>query len=174
MLQKMKIKHVQNTFYKNRTLEVKISQEKVEILEYIKKFNNQHDICCVLTLYYILECVELNDWNNIKHILPILRYPENNNNFEKLFLSQFITSLSEHVEYLKVDWISKLVFDDFLVKNIKLDISYELVYKLMDKLFNYLSHETYFHLLDELKPKKTVSLDIFHIFFGDNLVFLLF
>ena len=119
MFQKMKIKHVQNTFYKNRTLEVKISQEKVEILEYIKKFNNQHDICCVLTLYYILECVELNDWNNIKHILPILRYPENNNNFEKLFLSQFITSLSEHVEYLKVDWISKLVFDDFLVKNIK-------------------------------------------------------
>ena len=144
-------------YYKNKSTESFINEEKLEILECLKKFNAEFNLCCILTIYYILECIDLNDWINIKLILPIVKFPDNNNNFEKWFISQFISSLCDHIEYLKIDWICKMIFNDFLIKYIKSDISYELVYKLMDKLFNLLPHEVYTTLLDEIKPKKSVS-----------------
>ena len=144
----------------NKLNEIKILKEKVEILEFIKKFQNESDVCCILTLYFVLDCIELKDWNNVKHILPILKYPDNNSSsFEKWFLNQFISNLYEHVEYLRVDWISKLIFNDFLLKNIKTEVSFELIYKFLDKLYNIVSHDIYSFLIncEELKPKKMVT-----------------
>jgi hypothetical protein len=93
----------------NKLNEIKISKEKNEILEHIKRFINESDVCCILTLYYTLECIELKDWNNLKHILSILKYPDNNNNinFEKWFLSQFISNLCENIDYLRNDGFMK-------------------------------------------------------------------
>jgi hypothetical protein len=158
----------------NKLNEIKISKDKVEILEHIKRFINESDVCCVLTLYYTLECIELKDWNNLKHILSILKYPDNNNiNFEKWFLSQFISNLCENIDYLRIDWIHKMIFNDFLIKNLKAD-GFDLVYKFIDKLYNIIPHDFYSYLIncDELKPKKIVStLDIhsFNLFINLSL-----
>lgn len=148
------------TSSKNKLGEVKLSQENLEILDSIKQFNNESELCCVLTLYYALECAELKDWNNLKHILPILKFPEFlNANFEKWYLSQFISSLCENIDYLKIEWICKLIFNEFLIKNTKSDVGIELIYKFIDKLFNVISSEMYIYLMncEELKPKKAVS-----------------
>jgi hypothetical protein len=95
----------------NKLNEIKISKEKVEILEHIKRFIYESDVYCVLTLYYTLECIELKDLTNLKHILSILKYPDNNNNnninFEKWFLSQFISNLCENIDYLRNDGFMK-------------------------------------------------------------------
>lgn len=96
----------------NKLNEIKISKEKVEILEHIKiRFIYESDVQCVLTLCYTLECIELKDLTNLKHILSILKYPDNNNNnninFEKGFLSQFISNLCENIDYLRNDGFMK-------------------------------------------------------------------
>jgi hypothetical protein len=105
--------------------------------------------------------------------LSILKYPDNNNNnninFEKWFLSQFISNLCENIDYLRNEWIHKMIFNDFLIKNLKAD-GFDLVYKFIDKLYNIIPHEFYSYLVncDELKPKKIVS--TLHIYSISSLI----
>lgn len=141
---------------KNKSNDTKLSKLKKHVLEIIKSFTEENEICCVLTLYYILECVALNDWSTLKHLLPIVKYPDNSIFFEKWFLSQLVTGLSDRSEYFKINWICNLVFDEFFMCNLKSEITCEFAYKLLDKLAVFLPSDTYCRLLEDFKPKKTV------------------
>lgn len=133
-----------------------ISEEKNQVIESIRQFNEGNELTTVLTLYYILECTETSDWVNLKHTINLVKYPYDNEGFEKWFLLQFITNISQSIDNFKQEWFSSLIFDDFLLKNLKSDAIYEMIYKYVDKLFTYLQPAVLFRILEELKPRKQV------------------
>jgi hypothetical protein len=141
-----------------------ITEEKSQVIEAIRQFNEENEIACVLTLYYILECIETSDWVNLKHVIHLVKYPQSNEGFEKWFLLQFITNTSHNLDNFKQDWFSSLIFDDFLLKTLKSDSVYEMIYKYIDKLFTYLQPAILFRILEELKPRKQVGLQYFFFF----------
>ena len=51
----------------------------------------ENELCSVLILYLIIVCIEINDWINLKVLLPVIKYPRNNSNvYEKWFLLSLI------------------------------------------------------------------------------------
>ena len=116
-------------------------------------------MCSVLFLYLTIVCFEINDWANLKVILPNVKYPSNNLYlFEKWFLYQIFNMLAEKtlIEQFKHDWFVSLVFDDFLFAVVKQkddhlqqqpassvqesqllvsNVFYEQIYKLIEKIY---------------------------------------
>jgi hypothetical protein len=135
----------------------KQDNERDLALESIRQSNETSDFCSLLVLYYVIECIDLNDWLTLKYLLSIARIPTNNPNFEKWFLFQFSSSLCENLEAFKHEWFQKLIFDQFLIRLLKSDFTYEIVYKLIESVQPHLSTSMLTHLLDDIKPKKTVS-----------------
>ena len=129
------------------------------------------ELCSVLYLYLILGCFEINDWTNLKVLLPAIKFPERNSIlFEKWFLYQLFNTLTEKsiIEQFKQDWFVSLVFDEFLIVlvqqkeaqltlNSNMNITYDLIYKLIEKAYPlHLSQMNFLRLLEIVKPKKTV------------------
>ena len=139
----------------------KISSEKNEIIDAIKVFYDSHDICHVLVFYFILECLELADWVNLKHISLILDSSETSNyeSFDRWFLSIFINSSFEYIDLFKYEWFASLIFNEFLIKYFRSDVFYEQLYKYLDKLYSHLPSTTFLYVMEELKPKKTVNIE---------------
>ena len=162
----------------NRTsppIVLKISTKKLEIISSIKIQIVENELCSALLVYLIVACLEINDWVNLKVLLPALRYPNNNYaQFEKWFLFQFFNYLCEKtiVEQFKHDWFVTLVFDEFLFSIIKqkdeqlqqdqnnasslvlVNNFYEQVYKLIEKIYPlYLSASNFNRIIEVIKPK---------------------
>ncbi|CAF0982652.1 unnamed protein product [Brachionus calyciflorus] len=155
---------------------LKISTKKLEILSSVKALIGENELCSTLFIYLVIVCFEINDWINLKALLPSIKYPNNNINFfEKWFMYQFFNVLTEKsvVEQFKHDWFVQLIFDDFLLAILKIkdeqllsgmvpqasalaaNTLYEQTYKLMDKLApNYLSLNNFTRLVEIVKPKK--------------------
>jgi hypothetical protein len=131
--------------------------EREQVLEMIRLSNETSDFCSLLVLYYIIECIDSSDLLTLKYLLSIARMPINNPNFEKWFLCQFISSLCENPEAFKHEWFQKLIFEQFLVKLLKSDFNFEIIYKLIESVHQHISTNMFSHLLDEVKPRKNVS-----------------
>lgn len=157
---------------------LKISTRKLEIIASIKHQLGDNELCSCLFLYLVIVCFELNDWANLKVLLPNLKYPSNNPNlFEKWFMYQVFNILVEKsmIELFKNDWFVSLIFDDFLFVVVKQkdeplqqqqhqqahyltsNTFYDQLYKLIEKIYpTYLSTANFNRLIDFLKPKKFV------------------
>ena len=162
---------------------LKISTKKLEIISTVKIQIVENELCSVLLIYLIVACLEINDWVNLKVLLPAIRYPNNNaSSFEKWFLFQFFNYLTEKtiVEQFKHEWFVTLVFDEFLFGIIKRkdeqlqqdqqihanaasthsNSFYDQVYKLIDKIYPaQLSSASFSRLVEYLKPKKFVRVE---------------
>lgn len=163
---------------------LKISTRKLEIIASLKSQIAENELCSTLLIYLINVCFEVNDWVNLKVLLPSIKYPANNANLiEKWFLYQFFNNLSEKsvIEQFKHDWFVTLIFDDFLLMVLKLkdeqsqsglasnlDLSTnssitssslcEQMYRIIEKLYPaYLSMTNFNRLIEATKPKKFVS-----------------
>lgn len=136
----------------------KISTEKNEIIDCIKVYHDSHEICHVLVFYYILECLEIGDWINLKHISLILDSNETTNYeaIDKWLLSQFINATFDFLDLFRYEWFATLIFNEFLIKYFRDDVFFEYLYKYMEKLQSYLPISIYNYLLEELRPRKTV------------------
>jgi hypothetical protein len=135
-------------------------------------------LCSVLYLHLIVACFELNDWVNLKVLLPAVRYPGNNVElFEKWFLFQTFNYLAEKTiaEQFKHDWFVTMIFDEFLFVIIKqrddliqqqepnsssaINTFYDQVHRLIERIYpTHLSSASFLRLLECLKPKKFVIL----------------
>lgn len=158
---------------------LKISTRKVEIISSIKSLIAENELCSVLYLYLVNVCFELNDWVNLKVLLPSIKYPNNNVNlFEKWFLYQVFSILIDKsiIDQFKHDWFVSLIFDDFLFTIAKQkddilqskatptsshflnsNVFYDQIYKLIEKIYPaYLSSMNFTRLIEFLKPKKFV------------------
>lgn len=150
---------------------LKISTRKHEMVSAMRNQMSENEICSVLYIYLILGCFEVNDWTNLKVLLPAIKFPERNSSlFEKWFLYQLFNTITEKsiIEQFKQDWFVSLVFDEFLVVlvqqkeshnplNNNINIIYDLIYKLIDKAYPiHLSQMNFLRLLEIVKPKKTV------------------
>jgi hypothetical protein len=166
---------------------LKISTRKLEIIASIKVLTSENELCSVLYLYLIIVCLELNDWVNLKVLLPAIKYPNNNVNlFEKWFLYQIFCMLVDRliIEQFKHDWFVSLIFDDFLFAiakqkdeqlQMKSSVSptaashflnsnmyYDQIYKLIEKIYPaHLTSLNFTRLIEFLKPKKYVSSSFF-------------
>ena len=157
-------------------LVLKISTRKLEIIASIKLKTAENELCSVLFLYLVAACVEINDWINLKVLLPALRYPKNNELFfERFFLFQFFNMLVEKsvIEQFKHDWFVTLIFDDFLFVLLQQkdaqaganpavlnssNLLYDQIYKLIDRLYpNHLFINNFTRFIELVKPKKMVS-----------------
>ena len=165
---------------KSPPIVLKISTRKLEIVSSIKIQIAENELCSVLFLYLVIVCIEINDWINLRVLLPAVRYPENNNSlFEKWFLYSFFNMLHEKatVEQFKQDWFVTLIFDEFLFVLLQQKESllsspaspqpshllvnsnnlYDQIFKLIDKIYPaYLLPVHFFRLIEKIKPKKSV------------------
>lgn len=158
---------------------LKISTRKFEILSSIKTQIAENELCSTLLIYLVIVCVELNDWVNLKVLLPAIRYPNNNSVlFEKWFLYQLLHMLNEKniAEQFKHDWFVTMIFDEFLFNLVQqkdaqlqspttstaTNVSssfYEQMYKLIDKLYPaHLTSASFTRLTELIKPKKMVTI----------------
>lgn len=155
---------------------LKISTRKLEIIASIKIKTNENDLSSVLFLYLILASIEINDWINLKVMLPSVKYPKNNETFfEKWFLYQFFNMLAEKtiIEQFKHDWFVSLIFDEFLFLLVQqketqlatnpsvlnsFNMLYDQIYKLIDKLFpSFILANNFIRIIEAIKPKKQVN-----------------
>jgi hypothetical protein len=163
---------------------LKISTRKLEIIASIKIKTNENELSSVLFLYLILASIEINDWINLKVMLPSVKYPKNNEIFfEKWFLYQFFNMLTEKtiIEQFKHDWFVSLIFDEFLFLLVQqketqlatnpnvlnsFNMLYDQIYKLIDKLFpSFILANNFIRIIEAIKPKKQVNfLNLFSIF----------
>ncbi len=154
---------------------LKISTKKIEIISSIKTQIIENELCSVLYIYLIIACLEINDWVNLKVLLPAIRYPSNNSVFfEKWFLFQVFNYLAEKTisEQFKHDWFVTMIFDEFLflIAKQKDDLLqmqdpncsavnpfYDQLHKLVEKIYPaHLSETNLMRLVENLKPKKFV------------------
>lgn len=159
-------------------LVIKISTRKLEIIASVKIKTAENELCSVLFLYMVVVCVEINDWINLKVLLPAVRYPKNNELFfERFFLYQFFNMLMEKnvIEQFKHDWFVTLIFDEFLFVLLQqkdaqaaanpamLNSSntlYDQIYKLVDRLYpNHLYINNFVRFIEIIKPKKLVIIE---------------
>jgi len=148
----------------------------------------ENELCSVLILYLVIACIEINDWINLKVLLPVIKYPKNNSKFfEKWFLYLFFNTFNEKTtEQFKHDWFVSLIFDEFLFAIINQkdnqatqsasppsndsNLLYEQVYKLIEKIYpTHLTTSSFVRLIEVVKPKKMVFLILF-ISFPEKLV----
>jgi hypothetical protein len=185
---------VQQSVKTSPPIVLKISTKKLEIISTIKIQIVENELCSVLLIYLIIACLEVNDWTNLKVLLPSIRYPNNNyNQFEKWFMFQFFNYLTEKniIEQFKHDWFVNLIFDEFLFYTMKqkdeqlqlilqqdkmpqqklldgtfsANIVYEQVYKLIDRVYPaYLNGLNFNRIVDHIKPKKFVRFLKINIF----------
>ena len=150
----------------------KISSRKIDIVQSIKPQLEESDLSCVLLIYLVIGCFEINDWINLKILLPEIKFPANNSDlFQKWFLYQFFNILNEKsvLEQFKNEWFVKLIFDEFLVVILKQKFAaqtpisnesilfYEQVAKFLDKLCPH--HVSPVHassVINEIKPNESV------------------
>ena len=144
----------------------------------------ENELCSVLIIYLVIVCIEINDFINLKVLLPVVKYPKNNASFfEKWFLSLFFNTFNEKtVEQFKHDWYVNLIFDEFLFvlmqqkenqsqsssgalsTSNESNLFYEQVYKLIEKIYpNHLTTSSFVRLIEIVKPKKMV-ITFFYIF----------
>jgi hypothetical protein len=150
----------------------KISSRKIDIVQSIKPQLEESELSCVLLIYLVIGCFEINDWINLKILLPEIKFPSNNSDlFQKWFLYQFFNILNEKsvLEQFKNEWFVKLIFDEFLVVILKQKFSqstianesilfYEQIAKFLDKLCpHYLSPLHASLVINEIKPNESVS-----------------
>lgn len=170
---------------------LKISTRKLEIISSLKENIAHNELCSCLYLYLIVACFELNDWSNLKVLLPTVRYPNNNQEqFEKWFVYLLMTLFNDKniVEQFRQDWFISLIFDEFLLVIVstcyaqiqqaqeassssssssaeligmltsKMNLFYEQIYKLVDRLFpSHITVGEFNRLIDLTKPKKINS-----------------
>ena len=167
---------------------LKISTRKLEIISSLKENIAHNELCSCLYLYLIVACFELNDWSNLKVLLPTVRYPNNNQEqFEKWFVYMLMTLFNDKniVEQFRQDWFISLIFDEFLMVIVnncyaqiqlaqeaassssaelvsmltsKMNLFYEQIYKLIDRLFpSHITIGEFNRLIDLTKPKKIVT-----------------
>jgi hypothetical protein len=148
---------------------LKISTRKIEIVSSIKSHIVENELCSALLLYSVIVCMEINDWINLKVLLPAIRYPNNNSSFfEKWFLYQFFYMFNDKniLEQFKHEWFISLIFEEFLMNTLKqketqsaqnANAFHEQIYKLIEKIYpNYLTSTSFSRLLEIIKPKKSV------------------
>ena len=168
---------------------LKISTRKLEIISSLKEQIVDNELCSCIYLYLIIASFELNDWTNLKVLLPTVRYPNNNlEQFEKWFIYLIINMLSEKymIEHFRHEWFVSLIFDEFLMQIIsnyeaqiqhhqkgetsggnnstanliinKLNLIYEQIYKLVEKLYpTHMNIVSFTHLIEMVKPRKLVN-----------------
>ena len=133
----------------------------------------ENELCSVLILYLVIACIEINDWINLKVLLPVIKYPKNNVTFfEKWFLYLFFNTFNDKtVEQFKHDWFVSLIFDEFLFaiaqqKDNQIaqsssndsNLFYEQMYKLLEKIYPaHLTTSSFVRLIEFVKPKKMVN-----------------
>lgn len=155
---------------------LKISTRKLEIISSLKIKIVENELCSVLYLYLVIACIEINDWVNLRVLLPAVRYPENNTLFfEKWFLYQFFHMVTDKsvIDQFKHDWFVTLVFDEFLFVLLQQkdaqaatnpailnssNMLYEQIYRLIEKLYpNHLFVSNFARFIEVIKPKKINS-----------------
>ena len=155
---------------------LKISTRKLEIISSIKIKIAENELCSALFLYLVIACIEINDWVNLRVMLPAVRYPENNKLFfEKWFIYQFFNMITDKsvIDQFKHDWFVTLIFDEFLFVLVQqkealaasnpavvssFNTLYEQIYKLIDKLYpTHLFINNFTRFIEIIKPKKIVS-----------------
>lgn len=152
----------------------KISSRKLDLVATIRPQLDENELSSVLLVYLVIGCFEINDWINLKILLPELKYPANNHElFQKWFLHQFFQILNEKsvLEQFKNDWFVKLIFDEFLLPILKQSkndstLFYEQVLKLVEKIYpSYLSASSFLPLIGEIKPNDShpTSLHCFYV-----------
>jgi hypothetical protein len=166
-----------STNHSSPPIVLKISTKKIEIISSIKTLIVENELCSVLYIYLIVACLEINDWVNLKVLLPAIRYPNNNSVFfEKWFLFQVFNYLAEKniAEQFKHDWFVTMIFDEFLFLIVKqkddmLQIQdqnasavnpfYDQVHRLIEKIYPaHMSAASFTRVVECLKPKKFVNL----------------
>ena len=139
-----------------------------------------NELCSILILYLVIACIEINDWINLKVLLPVIKYPKNNSSFfQKWFLYLFFNAFNEKTtEQFKHDWFVSLIFDEFLISIAQQkdntvaqsasndsNFFYEQVYKLIEKIYpTHLTTSSFVRLIESVKPKKMVISSFFHKF----------
>jgi len=165
-------------------LVLKISTRKLEIISSIKLKTSENELCSVLFLYFVIACVEINDWINLKVLLSAVCYPKNNEPFfERFFLYQFFNMLADKsvIDQFKHDWFVSLIFDDFLFVLLQQkdaqagtnpdllnssNVFYDQIYKLVDRLYpNHLFINNFTRFIEIIKPKKMVSFSLYSYLF---------
>ncbi len=160
---------------------LKISTRKYEIVASMKTQLVENELCSTLILYLIIVCIEINDWINLKVLLPCIKYPRNNSMmFEKWFLYLFFNTFNEKtMDQFKHDWFVSLIFDEFLFtimqqKDLQAQSAssssstsainasntfYEHIYKFIEKIYpSHLTTSSFVRLIEIIKPKKMVNI----------------
>jgi hypothetical protein len=166
---------------KSPPIVLKISTRKHEIVSSIKLKIEENDLCSTLLIYLVIFCIEINDWINLKVLLPAIKFPENIGlQFSKLFYYQFFNLLCDKSieEQFSHDWFVTLIFDDFLLPALSrtlkshptssaqasineheafINMFYEHIYKFLNKIYpEHLTSNQFNRLIEQLKPKKSV------------------
>lgn len=110
----------------SQSIVLKISTRKLEIISSLKEQIIDNELCSCIYIYLIIACFELNDWSNLKVLLPSVKYPNNNvDQFEKWFIYLIITILNDKhiIEQFRNEWFVSLVFDEFFLPIISSNIT---------------------------------------------------